>query len=186
MTGFSTLDQSVKVVASRLTTVDLDRDAMTAIAAVYRAAGAIRNHLERTVLAPRGLTWTSWIVLWIVWSWEEIESRHTAAEAGISKSTLTGVATTLEGRGLLRRRTHPDDARRVLLSLTPVGERLMTEVFPAYHQQEGEVLAPIAGEETKQLTDMLMRVVTRLEASAPRRASITLPPDPAAAAPDPS
>jgi DNA-binding MarR family transcriptional regulator len=172
------LDQSAKAVASRLTTVDLDRDAMTAIASVYRAAGAIRNHLERTVLAPHGLTWTSWIVLWIVWSWEEIESRHTAAEAGISKSTLTGVATTLEGRGLLRRRTHPDDARRVLLSLTTTGERLMTEVFPAYHAQESEVLAPIAGDGTRRLTEMLTKVVAKLEADAPRRATISLPNEP--------
>jgi DNA-binding MarR family transcriptional regulator len=46
-------------------------------------------------------------VLWVVWVWDEIESRLVAAEAGISKGTLTGVATTLEAGRLLRRRTHP-------------------------------------------------------------------------------
>ncbi len=69
-------------------------------------------------------------MLWVVWIWGDIESRHVASEAGISKGTLTGVANTLMNRGLLRRRVHPDDARRVLLSLRPKGQRLMVEVFP--------------------------------------------------------
>ena len=56
--------------------------AMAVVSNVYRAANAVRNHLERTVLAPHGLTWTGWVVLWVIWIWGEIESRHVAAEAG--------------------------------------------------------------------------------------------------------
>ena len=41
--------------------------AMAAVSNVYRAANAVRNHLERTVLAPHGLTWTGWVVLWVIW-----------------------------------------------------------------------------------------------------------------------
>ena len=94
------------------------------------------------MLAPYGLTWTGWVVLWVVWIWDEIETRHVAAEAGISKGTLTGVpSSTLESRGLLRRRTHPDDARRVLLSLTREGDPLMTTLFPRFNAQESFVTA---------------------------------------------
>jgi len=83
---------------------------MAAVSNIYRAANAVRNHLERTVLAPHELTWTGWVVLWVVWIWGDIESRHVAAEAGISKGTLTGVQNTLISRGLIKRRVHPDDA----------------------------------------------------------------------------
>jgi len=62
----------------------LDMPAMAVVSNVYRAAGAIRNHFEHTVLAPYNLTWTGWVVLWVVWIWQEIETRHVAAEAGIS------------------------------------------------------------------------------------------------------
>ena len=36
---------------------------------IYRAAGSVRNHFERTVLQPHDLTWTAWVVLWVVWIW---------------------------------------------------------------------------------------------------------------------
>ena len=137
--------------------------AMAGVSNIYRAAGAVRNHFERTVLAPHGLTWTAWVVLWVVWIWNDVESRHVAAEAGISKGTLTGVATTLEGRGLLRRRTHPDDARRVLLSLTPAGRRLMDRLFPAFNAQEVYVTRGLSPAELKTLSQALRRIVVGLE-----------------------
>ena len=105
-------------VNDRLAAMPLDMPAMAAVSNLYPAAGAIRNHFEHTVLAPYNLTWTGWVVLWVVWIWEEIETRHVAAEAGISKGTLTGVAGALEKPGLIQRRAHPEDARRVLMVLT--------------------------------------------------------------------
>jgi len=115
------------------------------------------------VLAPSGLTWTGWVVLWVVWIWQEIETRHVAAEAGISKGTLTGVASTLEKRGLVARRTHPDDARRVLLSLTPAGLRLMAELFPQFNKQEALVVESLSADEKKVLAAALRKIVVNLE-----------------------
>jgi hypothetical protein len=76
----------------------------------------LSTYARATGLAPHDLTWTGWVVLWVVWIWCDIESRHVATEAGISKGTLTGVASTLIARGLV--------ARRVLLALTPAGTEL--------------------------------------------------------------
>jgi DNA-binding MarR family transcriptional regulator len=102
-------------------------------------------------------------VLWVVWIWTEIEARHVAAEAGISKGTLTGVLSTLESRGLLTRRTHPDDARRVLVALTERGERLMAELFPVFNGQEAVVTAPLAPQERQELAELLRAVVRGLD-----------------------
>jgi DNA-binding MarR family transcriptional regulator len=160
-----TLAETERAVAERLDGLALDMPAMAAVQNLYRAAGLIRNHLERSVLAPHGLTWTGWVVLWVVWIWTEIEPRHVAAEAGISKGTLTGVLLTLEARGLLTRRTHPDDARRVLVALTDRGERLMSELFPVFNGQEAVVTARLAPDERAQLADLLRTVVRGLDRS---------------------
>jgi DNA-binding MarR family transcriptional regulator len=159
-----TLAETERAVSERLHGLSLDMPAMAAVQNIYRAAGAIRNHLERSVLAEHGLTWTGWVVLWVVWIWEEIEARHVASEAGISKGTLTGVLTTLEGRGLLLRRTHPDDARRVLVTLTDRGHSLMGELFPEFNAQEAAVTAPLESQERLRLADMLRTIVRGLDA----------------------
>ena len=160
---FRTLSATEAAVSERLAGMSLDLPAMAAVSNVYRAAGAIRNHFEHTVLAPSGLTWTGWVVLWVVWIWEEIETRHVAAEAGISKGTLTGVAGTLEKRGLLERRTHPDDGRRVLLSLTPSGLQLMAELFPQFNKQEALVVESLNVGEVQVLATALRKIVVDLE-----------------------
>jgi|SRR5271165_228451 len=149
--------------SERLAGMTLDMPAMAAVSNVYRAAGAIRNHFEHTVLAPYNLTWTGWVVLWVVWIWQEIETRHVAAEAGISKGTLTGVASTLEKRGLVARRAHPDDARRVLLSLTPSALTLMAELFPQFNKQEALVVESLSADEVRMLAAALRKIVVDLE-----------------------
>ncbi|HEY6793708.1 MAG TPA: MarR family transcriptional regulator [Kineosporiaceae bacterium] len=163
--GGHTLAATEDAVAQRLTGLEVDMSAMAACQNLYRAAGAVRNRLEQTVLAPHQLTWTGWVVLWVVWIWEEIETRHVAVEAGISKGTLTGVVKTLETRGLLRRSVHPDDARRVLVSLTPAGQELMLSLFPRFNEQETAVTAGLGMQGTADLAHLLRTMVLELEKS---------------------
>jgi len=165
MTGRYTLDQTEQAVAARLTGLTVDHDAMAAIGGLYRAAGVVRNHLERAVLAQHDLTWTGWVVLWVVWVWDDIETRHAAAEAGISKSTLTGVVSTLEARGLVTRRTHAADGRRVVLSLTPKARSLMESLFPQFNAQEINAVATLDPQELAVLTRALRKIVLHLDAS---------------------
>lgn len=171
---YRTLSATEAAVSERLAGMTLDMPAMAAVSNVYRAAGAIRNHFEHTVLAPYNLTWTGWVVLWVVWIWQEIETRHVAAEAGISKGTLTGVASTLEKLGLVARRAHPDDARRVLLSMTPSGLRLMAELFPQFNKQEALVVESLSADEIRVLAAALRKIVVDLE-SGPAGPSIPAP-----------
>ena len=165
MTGQYTLGQTEQAVEQRLSGLPIDRGAMAAIGNLYRAAGVVRNHFERTVLSEHSLTWTAWVVLWVVWVWDDIETRHAASEAGISKSTLTGVVTTLESRGLVKRRTHPGDGRRVLLSLTPRARKLMDDLFPQFNTQEAQAVAALSADELETFTGALRKIVQHLEAA---------------------
>jgi DNA-binding MarR family transcriptional regulator len=164
--GQYTLAETERAVTERLRGLSVDMSAMAAVSNIYRAAGAVRNYFERTVLQPHDLTWTAWVVLWVVWIWGDIETRHVAAEAGISKGTLTGVAGTLERRGLIERQMHPDDARRVLLTMTVAGSRLMGTLFPEFNRAEQFVTAVLGREEKLALAQSLRAIVHHLEETA--------------------
>ena len=76
---------------------------------------------------------------------------------------------TLEKRGLLRRGGHPDDARRVLLTLTPKGRRLMIEVFPEFNAEEARLVAALSATEKVQLATSLRKAVVSLDDEASER-----------------
>ena len=136
MAGPHTLAETERQVESRLGDLTLDFEAMAVVSNLFRAANAVRNHLERSVLAPADLTWTAFVVLWVVWIWGRVETRTIAAEGGFSKATLSGVLTTLEGRRLVERSRSASDGRLVDVSLTPSGEKLMRSLFPKFNTEE--------------------------------------------------
>ena len=139
MAGPHTLAETERQVQARLGDLTLDFEAMAVVSNLFRAANAVRNHLERTVLAPADLTWTAFVVLWVVWIWDRVETRVIAAEGGFSKATLSGVLTTLEGRGLVERSRSEADGRLVEVTLTPAGRKLMRSLFPKFNAEERAV-----------------------------------------------
>ena len=161
--GQFTLAETERAVAERLRGLSVDMSSMAVVSNIYRAAGSVRNYLERTVLQPYELTWTAWVVLWVVWIWGDIETRHVAAEAGISKGTLTGVVQTLERRGLLARHGHPGDGRRVLLAMTAAGSELMEKLFPEFNRAEQLVTASLAEQDKLALAQSLRAIVQHVE-----------------------
>ena len=173
MTGHHTLQETEQAIARRLGDVPLRHDAMMAVSNIYRAATAIRQHFESSVLRGSDLTWTAFVVLWVVWIWDEMETRHVAEEAGISKGTLTGVVKTLEGRGLVERGAHATDGRLVLLRLTDKGKELMRSLFPAFNAEEAFVVERLGKDDNETLARTLRTVVEHLEeAGDDRRAAL--------------
>lgn len=161
--------ETEEAVNRRLGATPIRREALAAISNLHRAAAAVRQHLENSALRVADLTWSAFVVLWVVWIWEEIETRHAAAEAGISKGTLTGIIKTLESRGLARRSQHPDDGRLALLRLTPEGLALMERLFPTFNDEEAFVVSPLDDAESLNLADTLRRIVTHLEENGEER-----------------
>jgi DNA-binding MarR family transcriptional regulator len=169
MTQPKSLKQKQKAIEERLAGMDVDFEAMWAVSNTYRATAAVRNHLEQTVLRDTGLTWTGFVVMWVVWVWDDVETRIAAAESGISKGTLTGVVKTLESYRYVNRTKHPDDGRRVLLSLTPTGRRLMEELFPAVNREESFVVRGLSVAARKSLAQSLRAIIEGLEQQIPGR-----------------
>ena len=160
MAGQHTLTETESAVAARLGDLELDFESMAVVSNLFRAAGAVRNHLERTVLQKSDLTWTAFVVLWVVWIWEPIETRDIAAEGGFSKATLSGVLTTLEGRELVTRERDKKDGRLVLVRLTAKGRRLMRTLFPDFNDQERSITQHIK-QSDKSKAAQFLRDITR-------------------------
>jgi len=161
--GSHTLSETEHAVADRLGGMPVDMAAMAACSNLFRAANTVRNHLERSVLAKHDLSWTAFVVLWVAWIWEPIETRDIAAEAGFSKATLTGVLDTLENRGLVARNRSSVDGRLVEVSLTTRGRRLMTRLFPAFNATEADLVSDMNARRISELTEGLRAMVRATE-----------------------
>ena len=152
-----------QMVMQRLGHLTLDFGAMAAVSNLFRASVAVRRSMESKVLARDRLSWTSFVALWVLWVWGELESRELASAVGVSRPTVTGVVTTLERRGLVRRRRGADDGRIALVSLTPEGTRLIKRLFPRFNQAEVEVTAHLSRQEQEQLAGLLRSVLRTVE-----------------------
>ncbi|MGP3910546.1 MarR family winged helix-turn-helix transcriptional regulator [Nonomuraea sp. 10N515B] len=169
MPGQRSITEAEKLVEAKLGGTPISHERMAVVANIYRAAAAVRQHLENAVLRSSDLTWTAFVVLWVIWIWGESESRHVAEEAGISKGTLTGVIRTLESRGLVKRAEHPSDGRLLLLSLTDAGEELMRRVFPDFNAEESFVTARLDDDACRALANGLRQVVLQVEEQGEER-----------------
>jgi len=158
-----TLAETEKAMSDHVGGLPLDFRAAHALSTLFRAANAVRSELTNKVLREQDLTWTGFVVMWVVWIWEEMETRHVAESADISKATLTGVVKTLEGRGLIRRRGDENDRRLVLLRLTDEGLNLMEKLYPAFNAVESELVSGLSERAVQDLTRILRNLVVTVE-----------------------
>ncbi len=166
--GFASSDKTDLIraerdVQERVGDLDVDLTSLAAVSNIFRAANKARYHLERTVLAEQDLSFTAFTVLWVLWVWGEQEARHLAVEAGISKGTLTGVMTTLERRGYVKRSPHPTDKRLVLVKSTELGDDVIADLYPRFNAEEARVADGLSEEEKRTLAKSLRTVLRTLE-----------------------
>lgn len=159
------VSQAERDIRARLDDHELDFTAMSAISNIYRAGSAVRNHMERSLLADYDLSWVAFTVLWVLWIWDDQETGHVAAEAGITKGTLTGVIKTLQARKLIKRTPHRDDRRRVSIGLTKAGVRLIEQVFPEFNSQETLAVSALTTVEQNELARLLRLVLKQVNST---------------------
>jgi DNA-binding MarR family transcriptional regulator len=141
----------------------IDFKAMAVVSNLFRASSAVRKHLEREVLSKYSLSWTGFVVLWVVWVWVEIETREIAEEVGTSKATLTGVLKTLERERLITKRQSKSDRRLVLVTLTAQGKKLMERIFPEFNKEEVYLASSLRPNDRKVTADGLRTMTLHAE-----------------------
>jgi MarR family transcriptional regulator, organic hydroperoxide resistance regulator len=142
----------------------IDLRAMSAVSNIFRAATAIRNHMESTALAQFDLGWSAFTTLFVLRVWGRMEPTRLASEVGITNASLTGVVKTLEAKGLVVRKPHAEDGRRVVVSLSPKGRALIDKATPALNQQEVTLTSALRNHERDELARLLRIVLRQVEA----------------------
>ncbi|MFJ9388966.1 MarR family winged helix-turn-helix transcriptional regulator [Nocardioides sp. NPDC101246] len=163
MPDHHTLEETERAMKDHVGNLPLDFAAANALSNLFRAANAVRSELTNRVLRKHDMTWTGFVVLWVVWIWDGMETRHVAESADISKATLTGVVRTLEGRGMIAREGDEKDRRLVRLRLTREGTELMERIYPEFNAVESEIISQLAERRVSTLTKTLRDVVIAAE-----------------------
>ena len=118
-----------------------------------RLAGAFGEELARYDLSV-----PMWRVLASLWGGGERKAGDLMIDTSIEQSTLSRLLTTMEKRGLLRRRRSEADARTVVVKLTAEGRKLTKELIPYALRNERIALRGFSEEEIDQLLAMLTRI----------------------------
>jgi MarR family transcriptional regulator, organic hydroperoxide resistance regulator len=150
-------------VRSELGGLDLDFRALAAVSNIFRTATVVRNHMERSVLEIHALSWSAFVVLFVLRVWGDQEAHQLADEAGITTGTLTGVLKTLERKGLAQRRAHDTDGRRVMVAATPAGRDVIERIMPSFNRHEALVTKDLDDEQADALAAGLRQVLRTVE-----------------------
>jgi DNA-binding MarR family transcriptional regulator len=146
----------------RVAGLRVNLDSMALVSNIHRVSSAIRDHFERSVLVRADLHWSAFVVLWCLWIYGELETRELALEAGVAKSTLSGILNGLEARKLLRRRTNEAERRLVIVNLTAAGTELIASLFPRFNAEETRIVSRLTPKQIKATTDAIRTILATI------------------------
>ena len=90
---------------------------------------------------------------------EPLEPTVIAERLIITTGSMTSMLNTLERRGLVRRMPHPDDRRKLLISVTPKGAAIVDRMLPSLHSRERTIINDaLTKTEQRQLRTLLAKV----------------------------
>lgn len=153
------LSEAEADIRSRLMGAPVDIEVQRTISNLYRAATVVSRSAEREILAKENLSWSGFVMLWVLWVWGEMDSTRLAGEVGLTPGTVTGVRKGLERDGWIRSRRDELDGRRVLVCLTPDGETTFGELYPRFNTWSSQVLSALSPEKTSILADHLEALI---------------------------
>src|SRR6202453_102743 len=76
----------------------------------------------------------------------------------VSSASMTSLVDTLERRGLVERRPHPTDRRKVLIHLTPDAQRVVDQQLPAIHAVITQAISTLAESDREHLLTSLTTI----------------------------
>ncbi len=135
--------------------------------AVFDLIGAIERRAQRIVadtLGESGLTPDQYLVLASLRGKDGRPLREIADALRCSPSTVTGIADTMEKKGLVSREANPEDRRSVLLCLTAKGKALRAST-PNLEAFYAGCAVGMSRQEFERLRVMLMKLQECLKAA---------------------
>jgi DNA-binding MarR family transcriptional regulator len=117
---------------------------------------ASRAFAER--IAAVGVTPRGWGALNVLDKEGAITQQSLGTCIGMDPSSMVATIDELEAEGLVERRRNPQDRRAHALYVTDKGRRTLAEGRKVARRAQEELLAPLTGEERRQLHELLLKV----------------------------
>ncbi|WP_271043909.1 MarR family winged helix-turn-helix transcriptional regulator [Pseudomonas sp. VB3] len=90
-----------------------------------------------------------------------------ATRLSITTGTVTGLLDGLQGDGFIKRKTDPADRRRLIISLTAAGKRVVDEVFAEHTHWISGIIQGLSPEQRQGLSESLYCISTSRALSPP-------------------
>jgi DNA-binding MarR family transcriptional regulator len=116
---------------------------------------AIRSRLDE-MFRPLGLTAGQYTALTVLERDPDLTSAQLARNSFVTSQSMADMVTALEMQGLIERHRDPDDRRRLVLSLTTAGRRLLRRYRPKVAALEAEMLSGLSDRQAQQLRRNLL------------------------------
>ena len=124
--------------------------------AVKQVELAVRAHLDE-LLRPSGTTVLQYTALTVLGRRSGLTTAELARNSFVTPQTMGDLVTALERRDLVARHPDPRHARRLLISLTPAGQELLTRMESQVRALEERMLGNLTADERAELRDYLNR-----------------------------
>ena len=145
----------------------VSRSAAELAANLVRTSDAFLAELDRRRREISDLSASAFQALAILDGAGEPLAAHVIAERMlVSSASMTSLLDTLEGRGLVARRPHPTDRRKVLIQVTEEACEIVDRMLPTVHATATEALVDLAEPDREQFIEALTAIRARLAGMA--------------------
>ncbi|MGV3621703.1 MAG: MarR family winged helix-turn-helix transcriptional regulator [Archangium sp.] len=96
----------------------------TQICFQFYAASNLIGRVYRPLLEPLGLTYPQYLVMLVLWEHGAVTVRSLCERLLLESGTLSPLLKRLQAQRLVKKAVDPEDARRVIVSLTSKGEAM--------------------------------------------------------------
>ena len=140
---------------------------------MWRAADLLMDLHNRQSLDDYQLSPSARQVLAIVeGAGQALEPSVIAERLLVTTASMTSLLDNLEKRGLISRRPHPEDRRKLLIDITPAAQAIVDQLLPSMHARERDVMdAALSSSEQRSL----LRFLAKLQHAALQARSAPVP-----------
>ena len=162
MGSFKPFEQTIAAVNQRCPGTPIQEVVLTClIDHVAKLLGDDRNK----ALHAYGLTMSGYTAMLMIYASpaNELNPCELSHHMDISRTNITRLSDELVRKGLVVRRRCEEDRRRLYLSLTGDGQRLLESVLPAQHEYHRSLWKAFTNDEMSWLEQLLRKLLVRLE-----------------------
>lgn len=110
-------------------------------------------------LYARQFSVAEWVALRRLYGHSDLTATELAEQLGMTRGAISKILVKLESKGIMVRRTKPEDSRSHSLVLTPEGQRVLPELVAIAEQNEARFFDCLEPDERAQLESLLKKLV---------------------------